>query len=300
MTRTHNPTRTHPAELATLAVLSVVTATLCLATARGAALLDQTLLHAGLLLGFAALAWVLARKPDSPWAPPLRGVAVTATMFTLYSTLGHVAFDAIPWSADPALNVADRALFLGNSPSLLLASSPGPRTVEFLSFFYGAYIPYLYVSILLGLVGRPPAERDEFVTAFAVLYALSFLGYLFLPARGPIVELAGQFPTALRGETFHALVVRTIDGMGGPHGAFPSLHVGATFLVVWFDLRHRNLLRGLIYVPLLALIAIATIVLRYHWVIDLIAGVLLALLANHLAPVLLARWRRVNAAVVAT
>ncbi|HSL71002.1 MAG TPA: phosphatase PAP2 family protein [Longimicrobiales bacterium] len=291
--------RLHPAELATLGILAVVTATLAFAVMRGAALVQQAVVHGGLLLGFAGVAWVLARRPDAGWTPVVRGLAVIATMFTLYSTLGHIAFEAIPWLADPALDATDRTLFLGRSPALLWSSHPAPRTVEFLSFFYGAYIPFLYMSILLGLVARPPAERDEFVTAVALLYALSFLGYLFLPARGPIVELAHQFPAELRGATFHSIVVNAIESMGGPHGAFPSLHVGATFLVVSFDLKHRNLLRGLIYIPLLVLIAIATVVLRYHWVVDLWAGVLLALLAGRLAPVLLRRWRaRLQTAVV--
>lgn len=282
----------HPAEWATLAILSVVTATIAAAVARGVDLGGELVMHAALLLVFAAVAWALARRPAWPWAPHVRGVAVIATMFTLYSTLGHVAFDAIPWMADKALDAADRVLLAGRSPSLLLASDPDPRTVEFLSFFYAAFIPYLYMSILLGLVGRPAEERDEFVTAFATLYALSFLGYLFVPAKGPIIELAGQFSAVLQGGFFHRTVVRSIDSLGGPHGAFPSLHVGASFLAMWFDLRHRNLLRGLIYVPLVALIAAATIILRYHWVVDLVAGVLLALLSSRLAPRLLARWRR--------
>jgi membrane-associated phospholipid phosphatase len=288
----HNTIAPHPAELATLGILAVVTVTLCLALTSGAALLQPALLHGVLLLGFAALVFLLTRHAQASWAAPLRAVAVIGIMFTLYSTLGHIAFAAIPWRADAALNAADRAVFLGNSPSLLWAGQPQTRTVEFLSFFYAAFIPYLYISILLGLVARPPSEREEFVTAFALLYAFSFLGYLFLPARGPIVELAAQFPGELHGDTFHRLVVRAIDSMGGPHGAFPSLHVGATFLVVWFDLRHHNLLRGLIYIPLLILIAVATIVLRYHWVVDLIAGVSLALLATWLAPMLVLRWQR--------
>lgn len=282
----------HPAELATLAILAVVTATIAAAVARGVDLGGALVLHAALTLGFGAVAWALARRPGWAWAPHVRGVAVIATMFTLYSTLGHAAFDAIPWLADPALDAADRALLAGRSPSLMFAGDPGPRTVEFLSFFYAAFIPYLYMSILLGLAGRPPGERDEFVTAFAVLYALSFLGYLFLPARGPIVQMAAEFPAALNGGFFHRTVVQSVDSLGGPHGAFPSLHMGASFLAAWFDLRHRNLLRGLIYVPLVALIAAATIVLRYHWVVDLVAGVALALLAHRVAPRLLARWRR--------
>ena len=298
MTFTRKP-GLEPAELATLAILAVVTGTLFLSVARGAPLLQQALLHAGLLVVFAALVWLLARNRAERWAPLLQGSAVIATMFTLYSTLGHVAFAAIPWLADPALSAADRALFFGSSPSLVLAGAPAPHTVEFLSFFYAAFIPYLYISIFLGLVARPPAERAEFVTAFAVLYALSFLGYLFLPAHGPVVQLAGQFPAELHGGRVHALIIRSIDAMGGPHGAFPSLHLGATFLVIGFDLEQRNLLRGLIYIPLLVLIASATIVLRYHWVVDLIAGALLALLALRLAPALLLRWSATPSARVA-
>jgi membrane-associated phospholipid phosphatase len=294
----NNKVRMHPAELSTIAVLGVVTVALLLADLRGVALLRATLFHAVLLAAFVALSIWLYRNPRARWAPMVRGLAVIATMFTLYSTLGHVAFEAIPWLADPALNAADRALFFGHSPALLFAN-PAARTVEFLSFFYGAFIPYLYISILLGLVGRPAAERDEFITAFALLYALSFLGYLFLPARGPIVELAGQLGAPLQGSTFHGIVVGAIDRLGGPHGAFPSLHVAATFWVVWFDLRHHNVLRGLIYIPLLTLIAVATVVLRYHWVVDLLAGVLLALLAGWLAPRLLARERPVVEAAVA-
>jgi membrane-associated phospholipid phosphatase len=262
-----------------------------IAVARGADLLQETLVHAALFVGLAVLAWVLARRPTWRWTPQLRGIAVITTMFMLYGTLGTVAFEAIPWLADPWLDQADRTLFLGRSPSLMFAGDPPPRTVEFLSFYYAAYIPYLYMSIFLGLVARPPDERDEFVTAFAVLYFLGFLGYLFLPARGPVVELANEFPAALRGGYFHGIILLSIDKMGGPHGAMPSLHVGASFMVVWFDLRHRNLLRGLIYLPLVILIAAATIVLRYHWVVDLIAGASLALLANYVAPKLLARWR---------
>jgi membrane-associated phospholipid phosphatase len=145
------------------------------------------------------------------------------------------------------------------------------------------------MSVLLGLVGRPARERDEFVTGFAFLYALSFLGYLFVPARGPVVQLAGDLVPLAQGGFFHAAVLRSIEGFGGPHGAFPSLHVGASFLAAGFDLRRGDRLRGWIYVPLVLLIAVATIVLRYHYAVDLVAAVLLASGALWAAPRLLAR-----------
>ena len=51
-----------------------------------------------------------------------------------------------------------------------------------------------------------------------------------------------------------------------------SLHVGAPVLALTFDLRYGDRLRGLVYVPLVLLIALATLVLRYHYVVDLVAG----------------------------
>lgn len=281
--------RLHPADRVTLGILAVVAGTLAAAVARGVDLGGELAVHAGLLAAFAAVAGWLARRPGWRAASGVRGVAVIAVMFTLYTTLGHVAFEAIPWIADPWLDVADRLMFLGRSPSLL-AQHVDARWVEPLAFFYAAYIPYLYATLFLGLVGRPDAEREAFVTGFATLYALAFLGYLFLPARGPVVWMAGEFAAPLEGGHFHALVVASIDRLGGPHGAFPSLHVGASFFAAWFDLKSGNTLRGLIYVPLVVLIAAATIVLRYHYVVDLIAGVAFALFAGRVSRIWLARW----------
>lgn len=284
--------RLHPADRATLFILAVVTVTLAVAAAGGAPVVGALALHAALLAAFAAVAAWLARRPR----PLLHAVAVIAVMFTLYTTLAHVAFAAIPWVADPFLALLDRALLLGDPPSLVAQPLAAAGWTEPLSFFYAAFIPYLYLSIFLGLLGRPPAERDEFVAGFAILYALSFLGYLFLPARGPIVELAGQFTVPLHGGAAYRAVLRSIAQLGGPHGAFPSLHLGASFYAAWFDLRHRNVLRALIYLPLVAGIALATLVLRYHYAVDLLAGVALALVASRMAARAVRRMHAAEAA----
>ena len=242
-------------------------------------------LHAGVMAAFAVLAWRLGARQGAV----VRGIAVIAVMFMLYTTLGHVAFAAIPWIADPWLAAADRALLLGRSPVLAMEPVAATGWAPVLSFCYAMFIPYLYVSILLSLVGRPPAERDEFVTGFAVLYALSFLGYLFLPARGPIVQMAGDFTVPIHGGVFHRIILRSVESVGGPHGAFPSLHVGASLFATLFDLRHRNPLRALIYLPLVAMIALATLVLRYHYAVDLVAALVLAFAASEVARRTMAR-----------
>ena len=275
----------HPADQATLFILAVVTATLAVAVAFGAPVGSALALHAGVMAAFAVLAWRLGAREGAV----VRGIAVIAVMFMLYTTLGHVAFAAIPWVADPWLAAADRALLLGRSPSLVVEPIAATGWAEVLSFCYAMFIPYLYLSILLSRIGRPPAERDEFVTGFAVLYALSFLGYLFLPARGPIAWMAGEFTVPIHGGAFHRIILKSVEQVGGPHGAFPSLHVGASLYATLFDLRHRNPLRALIYFPLVAMIALATLVLRYHYAVDLVAALVLAFVASGAARRAMAR-----------
>jgi membrane-associated phospholipid phosphatase len=65
--------------------------------------------------------------------------------------------------------------------------------------------------------------------------------------------------------------------------------VGASAYACLFDLRY-NRLRGFTYLPLVVLIAMATVLLRYHYVIDLLAGLLLALMAAVLSHRWMARW----------
>lgn len=163
-------------------------------------------------------------------------------------------------------------------PVHVVATYAARARLEFFSLVYALFIPYIYLSIFLGLAGRPDRERNAFVTGVAITYALGFLGYLFVPARGPIVFLAFDFAAPLQGGTFHDMIVRSVDQCGGPHGAFPSLHVGVSSYLCFFDLKW-NRLRGLTYVPMVVLIAGATIVTRYHYVVDILAGVLIAAIA---------------------
>lgn len=281
--------RAPPSDRVTLAILSVVAVTYTAALPGRGDLLGLWALHAGLLAGFAALVLFLAPRESRPFAVPVRAVATLAIIFGLYFSLATI-FRVIPWNADPALARADALLFLGHSPALLADAALTRGRLEFFSFVYSSYLPYLYLSIFLGLLGRPPPERDEFLTGFAITYAVSYLGYIFLPARGPIVQHAAEFASTVESGFFHDLVVRSIESGGGPHGAFPSLHVGASAFVCLFDLRH-NRLRGLTYLPLVALIAAATIFVKYHYVVDLIAGVAIAGFASLIAPRWTTGWR---------
>ena len=272
-----------PPERIALALLAVVVATLSAAWLVGKPVAGHWWLHVGLLAGYLALiAWLDSHR-GLAWHWYARGLATIVLMFVLYGTIGFAAFDALPYDGDGLLMRADAFLGGGRQPGVLLARYVTPLGTEVMSGIYSAFIFYLYVSVLLGLVGRPDPERDAFVTGLSLTYAVAFLGYLFVPAKGPIVALASAYPTPLPPGPLHDVVLRAIAWVGGPHGAFPSLHVGASVFLCGFDLR-VNRLRGLTYLPLVMGIAVATVYLRYHYVVDLIAGTLIALGALFAAP----------------
>ena len=265
---------TAPAVSAVACTLGVVTLTLLVARFAGRPVSGSLALHAGVFAVLAVIVRVASRLAGVEARTLVTAVSVVAVMFFLYTSLGHVAFTAIPWNGDPWLRVADRILGFGVEPVLgvndVLAQHPW--TTEALSFFYGVFLPYLYLTIFLGLVARPRESRRIFLLAFAILYGVSFMGYLFVPARGPVVLMEATFTTALEGGLFHGIILQSIEGFGGPHGAFPSLHIGASVLGMTFDFRHGDRLRALIYVPLVLLIALATLALRYHYLVDLVVG----------------------------
>lgn len=247
-----------------LLVLAAVVAGVCVS---GSNLLW---LHLGLLAGFTLGVALLVRFERGSWVQLARPALTVGVIFTCYTTLGWLGVAAMPYNCDAALSAID-AWLLGFDPSLALEPYLTPGRVEFFSFAYGAFIPYINLTIALNCLGRPPLERDWFLTGWVFLYSISYLGYIFVPGHGPLVYHADDYRVALEGGMFYDFVVRGIEASGGLQGVFPSLHVGGSLYLCLFELRH-NRLRGLIYLPLVLAIYAATLVLRYHYVVDLLAG----------------------------
>jgi membrane-associated phospholipid phosphatase len=112
---------------------------------------------------------------------------------------------------------------------------------------------------------------------------------LLVPAIGPESFFADQYTRELNGHT----VIRSVDyvmrvGRVG-YDCFPSLHVGIPLLLSFYlrDYRKKLFIPALVYV---ALMCCATIYLRYHYVVDVIAAFIYAPIGYRLNDFLLAQW----------
>ena len=113
-----------------------------------------------------------------------------------------------------------------------------------------------------------------------MVYVIGHLGYMLVPGFGPYHHLAGQFEHDIQGGLFWKLVVATVEGAGAQKDIFPSLHTAAPTFFAIFSFMHRRTLPFRYTWPVVGFFAtqiiLATMFLRWHWLIDVVAGFTLA------------------------
>jgi len=182
-------------------------------------------------------------------------------------TLAH--WDAAMWKVDPVF---------------WLSSMQNRFGVEFLQAIYTMFLPG---SIALGIVLWLRRSREEFrygTFAIAATFLVSYLGYLMMPARGPrFMDYASQSLPLQGLWTFH-FFQNALDTLeGAQYDCFPSGHVAVVLVGCWVA---RRISARVFYAfsAFAACITFSTVYLRYHYVIDVIAGMMLAIVVMAGAP----------------
>jgi len=198
----------------------------------------------------------------------------------------------------------DRWMF-GTDPTHFLSQFSHPLITEILQIVYGMF--YL-LPIILGLA---LLRKKRFVAVdyavFSVIYGfyLSYLGYFALPGVGPRFtlhnfenmneDLPGLLLTNLLRE-----FVNTAEHIpaGTPNPAdvvqrdvFPSGHTMITLIVMYLSVKLRSRSRYF-FLPVGSLLILATVYLWYHYVIDLIGGLVFMIFSVWSGKYIFNWWRR--------
>jgi hypothetical protein len=197
---------------------------------------------------------------------------------------------------DRQLADVDRDLFGGHDPAALLHSTLGTGlATQILSAVYIAFIVFVPISLALALVFTGPHGGIFYALALSINWTLGAASYYLLPALGPIYATPTAFADLPATESSHLqdiLLRQRLHFLSDPTAAdthqsiaaFGSLHTSiiftaaATAHMIGLDRRLRTALW-----ILFTLTAIATIHLGWHYVIDDLAGLAIALSALALA-----------------
>lgn len=243
---------------------------------------------------------------DAPWTAPARIVSdwlPVVLCILVYENLHDVVKLIHPETFDRQLAAIDAWIF-GVQPTLWLQRIAAPWLTELLSVAYASY--FVTPAVLGGLLyasGRTSEFRTFMLVVIVTMY-LGFLGYVLVPAVGPIYFLEGRYdaPTHLTGLYFHRTAEAVMNDLRAINrDCFPSLHTAISTLASLWAWRTRRLHRfgrlvAGIYLPLNAALWFATVYLRYHWVIDLVAGWVLAAAVAWAVPPLARLWYAQRAA----
>jgi len=211
-----------------------------------------------------------------------------------------------PNDYDQLLIDIDRWIFRVD-PTVFLHHFSHPLITEILQIVYGMFY---FLPIILGIAllrKRKFIETDFAI--FTVIYGffLSYIGYFALPAIGPRFTLHdfqnenAELPGLLL-TNFLREVTNTVESI--PPGTlnpenivqrdvFPSGHTMITLVVIYLSIKLKSRSRFFL-IPAGTLLIFATVYLRYHYVIDLIGGLVFMLFCVFTSPLIFNWWSKLT------
>ncbi len=206
--------------------------------------------------------------------------AVFLSYFQLRDILPAVSSRAV----DAQLFAFDMKVF-HYEPSVAWDQFVTPVTTEWFSFFYFSYFAILIIHVIPFLLAvKNETLIGQFGFGIFMVFTTAHTLYMVVPGYGPYAHLATTFHHPLTGGFFWSLVQETVSAGGAQKDIFPSLHTAAPTFLAIYSFRHRAHLPFKYTWPVMGFFALniigATMFLRWHYLIDIFAGLTLATAAN--------------------
>lgn len=222
---------------------------------------------AGALLAIATVTNLASRLPVDLvrsvrlWAP-------FAVAYLCYRALRGALPVLVDHGVEASLVRGDE-LLLGSSPAWSLSVIHAPWLTELLAYAY-AMMFFLPLAVLLALhVRRRDRELREVAISLQLAFYVGFALFLLVPARSPDVVYAFA---PLEGGPFYEMSMRAWRSLQAvTYDAFPSMHTTISTIALVQAIRMRARFWPAM-VPIVALLQLATLYLRQHYFVDVLAG----------------------------
>lgn len=199
----------------------------------------------------------------------------TICVLAIFDSLELIVHNINPQDIDPLLIRLDYALF-GGHPTVMLEAFQNPLVTDILQM---AYSSYYFLPLGLGLilkVKNRDADFDKALFCILLCFYLSYIGYIIFPALGPRFTINHLQNGELKGLFVAEAVQELLNRLEGiKRDAFPSGHTGVALVVSGLAYR-MNRVYFYFSLPVIVLLILSTVYCRYHYVVDVIGGFLLA------------------------
>jgi len=192
---------------------------------------------------------------------------------------------------DPVVAQWEQGIF-GCQPSVLFMDQLPWLPVS--ELFYASYFSY-YVMISgvgIALFVRSREQFFHYVSVVSFLFYVCYLIYIFLPVIGsrvffrqvdsyllpPAIQhlaVTDRYPEAVQAGVFFKLMKWIYRVFEAPGAAFPSSHVAVALCTLFFSWRYLPRIRH-VHLAVAVLLCLSTVYCRYHFVVDVLAGLVTA------------------------
>lgn len=198
-------------------------------------------------------------------------------ILVIFDSLGILVRAVNPTDVDHVLIQVDYLVF-GGYPTVMIEPYMEPLLTEVLQI---AYATYYFMPVSIGIVLKIRGRKEEFERSLYLIllcFYLSYVGYILFPALGPRYVMPHLHEFEITGFLVTEQVQNVLNLLEGvKRDAFPSGHTAVALLVLCLSYRYEKKLFRILLAPV-ALLVIGTVYLRYHYVVDVVAGIALLII----------------------
>ena len=212
-----------------------------------------------------------------------------ACVLFIFDSLGWIVHYVHPEDVDFLLIRLDYLIFKAH-PTVLLERITSPLLTDVLQL---AYTSYYFIPLIFAISLLRDNQREEFdKTLFLVLlcFYLSYIGYILMPAIGPRFTIDHLQTTELHGLFIAGPIQKLLNQLEGiKRDAFPSGHTAIPLVILYLSFQFKRRLFYL-FLPMVSALIFSTVYCRYHYVVDVIGGIALAVLTILFGQVIYDWW----------
>ncbi|MGA2191949.1 MAG: phosphatase PAP2 family protein [Nitrospirota bacterium] len=233
--------------------------------------------YAGAAIVVVLASWARSRWPGNA---VIRYIDFFMPLFIVlftFDSLSHLTHYINPVDKDPKLAALDAHILGTDVPGRPFDRFINPILTTVLQLCYTSYyfLPVLFCLILF-LNGGESYRLKVSIFGVVLGFFVSYVGYLVVPALGPRFYFHGMYGSGLMRGPVAVSINNTLNILEGENrDAFPSGHTELVLIVLFFAWRYKRWFFWTA-LPLVCGLILATVYLRYHYVIDVIAGMVIA------------------------
>ena len=194
-------------------------------------------------------------------------------------------------SLDPIFFRIEQILFQSQPAEQFYQFLPQNRLVTEIFFFsYFFYYALICVGLWLLFVKKEWAKAAYGLAFITCGFYLFYVFYTFFPVQGPkyyIPELRALWYENFNGYLFTRIMKGMFRNMNLAGAAFPSSHVAMSLVALILNWRYNRWL-AVVLLPLTLMLMASTVYIYAHYLVDVLAGILVGILLYTVLPRLLA------------